>query len=220
MVARFLRVSVRREFRFLRRAALSGRFREPGRRHRRHFPERPVGIVVLLRQFYTQHGSCPLDRAAARMLAACEIDPKTDTVLFGGGMMFCVLRYSRPSYLNETKNIRSVGSITELFGLSVARYGTEPALRLCRGAEMPVLEREPAEILYARRDRTVDDFVVYPQSESLQTRQNGADRRPDSLEGCAVSMIYVLKMWNGKDWDEFQTWKGAATCPIRRLRTI
>lgn len=21
-------------------------------------------------------------------------------------------------------------------------------------------------------------------------------------------MIYVLKMWNGKDWDEFQTWKG------------
>ena len=27
-------------------------------------------------------------------------------------------------------------------------------------------------------------------------------------KGCAVSMIYVLKMWNGKDWDEFQTWKG------------
>ena len=62
-----------------------------------------LGLSFYFSKFYTQHGSCPLDRAAARMLAACEIDPKTDTVLFGGGMMFCVLRNSRPSYLNETK---------------------------------------------------------------------------------------------------------------------
>ncbi|MFR5871635.1 MAG: hypothetical protein ACLUEV_08590 [Alistipes sp.] len=60
-----------------------------------------LGLSFYFSKFYTQHGSCPLDRAAARMLAACEIDPKTDTVLFGGGMMFCVLRYSRPSYLNR-----------------------------------------------------------------------------------------------------------------------
>ena len=142
-----------------------------------------LGLSFYFSKFYTQHGSCPLDRAAARMLAACEIDPKTDTVLFGGGMMFCVLRYSRPSYLNETKkhplsweHHRNC-SVYPLLDTVQNRPSGFVAEQKC------LFSNENLRKYCTPEEIELDDFVVYPQSESLQTRQNGADRRPDSLEG-------------------------------------
>ena len=168
-----------------------------------------LGLSFYFGSFYTQHGSCPLDRAAARMLAACEIDPKTDTVLFGGGMMFCVLRYSRPSYLNETKKHplswehhrncsvyplldtvqnRPSGFVAEQKCL----FSNENLRKYCTPEEIELLTTSSftRKVKVCKRAKTVliEDLIPW--------------------KGHAVSMIYVLKMWNGKDWDEFQTWKG------------
>lgn len=170
-----------------------------------------LGLSFYFGHFYTQHGNCPLDRSAARMLADCGIDPKTDTILFGGGAMFCVNRYSRPSYLDETKehplswehhrnylrytlldtvHNRRTGYIEEEGCL----FSNENLRKYCNSGQMELLETTTftRKVKVCRRTRTVliEDLLPYKDHY--------------------ISMIYVYKMWNGKNDDKFHTWKGGS----------
>jgi hypothetical protein len=151
--------------------------------------------------YNAQYGFTPIDRYARRILSYCEIDSNSDVILFSGHGLFCIERYSVPSYLlsDEELSYQEFSLLEEKENDRTAYIGD-----VFYRFQNRSLGKYPEEIVNVFKETKITRNVQVFRGKRMVITE---DLIP--YKGHYISMIYITKEFRrGTPIDKLHTWAG------------